>query len=122
MRRRDNRGRRGMVLLEAIVALTIIAVSGVTVVSLAVSSLAAMDRAHKADERSQRASHFLDAVSLWTRADLNRHLGDRAEGSWRLRIERPIATLYVVSLRDSTTDQTLLVTSLYRVEGSHAAP
>lgn len=122
MRRHDNRGRRGMVLLEAIVALTIIAVSGVTAVLLAVSSLAAIDRANKGDERSQRASHFLDAVSLWTRADLDRHLGDRPEGSWRLRIERPVPTLYVVSLRDSTTGQMLLVTSLYRVDGSHAAP
>ena len=122
MRRRDNRSRRGMVLLEAIVALTIIAVSGVTAVSLAASSLAAIERAQKADDRSQRASHFLDAVSLWTPPDLDRHLGDRPEGSWRLRIERPIPTLYVVSLRDSTTGQTLLVTSLYRIDGSHAAP
>lgn len=122
MQRRDDRGRHGMVLLEAIVALTIIGVAGVTAVSLAVSSLAAIDRAHKADERSQRASHFLDAVSLWTRADLDRHLGDRAEGSWRLRIERPTRTLYVVSLRDSTGERTLLTTALYRVERSHGAP
>lgn len=122
MQRRDNRARLGMVLLEAIVALAIIGIAGVIAVSLAASSLAAIDRAHKADARSQRASHFLDAVSLWTRADLDRHLGDRAEGSWRLRIERPSPTLYVVSLRDSTGERTLLTTSLYRVERSHAAP
>src|SRR6185312_13368233 len=96
--------RRGMVLFETIVGLTILAVAGLSVVTLAVNSLAAIERARNVDESSQQASHFLDAVSLWTRADLDRHLGDRAEGAWRLRIARPIATLYVVSLRDSASD------------------
>jgi type II secretory pathway pseudopilin PulG len=121
MLRRDN-SRGGIVLLETIVALTILAVGGLSVVTLAMSSLAAIERARIADESSQQASQFLDAVSLWTRADLDRHLGDRPEGQWRLRIERPVPTLYVVSLRDSITDRSLFTTSLYRVEAPHGAP
>ena len=122
MARADVGARRGMVLLEAIIALTIISVGGVTAVSLAVSSLEAIDRANRADESSLHASHFLEVVSLWTRADLDRHLGDRAEAAWRLQIARPFPTLYVVSLRDSATDRTLFTTSLYRDQGSHATP
>lgn len=122
MLRREANSRGGMVLLETIVALTILAVGGLSVVTLAVGSLAAIERARIADESSQQASQFLDAVSLWTRADLDRHLGDRPEGQWRLRIERPIPTLYVVSLRDSSTNRSLFTTSLYRVEAPHAAP
>jgi len=114
--------RHGLVLLEVIVALTIFAVAGVTVVTLATSALSAMDRAHQADVASQQANHFFDAVSLWPRSDLDRHLGDRAEGPWRLRVGRPTPTLYVVSLRDTATDRILFATSLYRSEVSNAMP
>jgi len=122
MRNREVAKRRGLVLLEVIVALTIFSVAGVSVVTLAASALSAMTRAHRADVASQQANHFFDAVSLWPRSDLDRHLGDRAEGPWRLRVGRPIPTLYVVSLRDSTTDRTLFATSLFRSEALHAVP
>ncbi|HEX5178972.1 MAG TPA: type II secretion system protein [Gemmatimonadaceae bacterium] len=114
--------RRGMVLLEAIVALTILAVAGGTALTLAASSLAAIDRAAKTDQASQRASRFLDAVSLWPRADLDRHFGIRHEGSWLLDIGRPSSTLYVVSLSDSATGRVLFATSFFRPEVAHAAP
>jgi len=122
MRSLEVRKRRGLVLLEVIVALTIFSVAGVSVVTMAASALSAMARAHQADVASQHANHFFDAVSLWPRADLDRHLGDRSEGPWRLRVERPIPTLYVVSLRDSATDRILFATSLYRPEPLHAMP
>jgi len=122
MRRRELGTRRGLVLLEVIVALSILSVAGVSVVSLAASALSTMARANQADVASQHGNHFFDAVSLWPRADLDRHLGDRLEGPWRLRVERPIPTLYVVSLRDSTTDRILFATSLYRPEPLHAMP
>ena len=122
MRSLEVRKRRGLVLLEVIVALTIFSVAGVSVVTLAAGALSAMARAHQADVASQKANHFFDAVSLWPRADLDRHLGDRSEGPWRLRVERPMPTLYVVSLRDSATDRILFATSLYRPEPLHAMP
>lgn len=122
MHARDAGGRRGLVLLEAIVALTILAVAGVSVVTLAASALSTMDRAHQADAASQHANHFFDAVSLWPRTDLDRHLGDRAEGPWRLRVGRPTPTLYLVSLRDTATDRIIFATSLYRPEASNEMP
>ena len=122
MRNLESAKRRGLVLLEVIVALTILAVAGVGVVTLSASALGAMNRAHQADVASQHANHFFDAVSLWPRSDLDRHLGDRAEGPWRLRVGRPIPTLYVVSLRDTASDRILFATSLYRPEASHAMP
>jgi len=122
MRNRKAGGRRGLVLLEVIVALTIFAVAGVSVVTLAASALSTMRRAHQADVASQQANHFFDAVSLWPRSDLDRHFGDRAEGPWRLRVGRPTPTLYLVSLRDTATDRILFATSLYRPEASNAVP
>lgn len=112
--------RRGMVLLEAIVALTIFAISATTMVSLAASSLGAVSRAERLDAETRRASALLDAVSLWPRADLDRHLGDRPEGPWDLRIDRPTPTLYVIALRDTASDALLLTTSIYRPEAPNA--
>src|SRR6185437_13705902 len=63
---------------------------------------------------------LLEAVSLWPRADLDRHLGDRAEGRWDLRIDRPSPTLYTVVLRDSTTRSVLIATSIYRAAAPDA--
>ncbi|HWG53381.1 MAG TPA: type II secretion system protein [Gemmatimonadaceae bacterium] len=114
--------RPGMVLLEVIVAMTILAVGGASLVALASASLDAVRRAYAAEEDATRASAFLDAVALWPRADLDRHLGSRAEGPWRLEIERPEPTLYEVSVSDSAHDHPIVATALYRPEVAHAAP
>jgi type II secretory pathway pseudopilin PulG len=105
-----------MVLLEVIVALTILAVGATTIVALAASSLDAVSRAEAADAETRHASALLEAVSLWPRADLDRHLGDRPEGPWDLRIDRPSPTLYTVALSDTAIHVLLVRTSLYRAE------
>lgn len=103
-------------LLEAIVALTILAIAGGAVVVLATDSARAIARAAAADEATRRASAFLDAVALWPRADLDRHLGARPEGEWQLIVDRPTPTLYTVTLADSGESRFLLRTTLYRAE------
>ena len=85
--RRRSLQRRGMVLLEVIVGLTILAVSATTMVELAGESLQAVARANDADAEVHRADAFLQAVALWPRADLDRHLGDRLEGPWTMRVD-----------------------------------
>jgi type II secretory pathway pseudopilin PulG len=109
------RQRRGAVLLEAIVALTILTTAGVAAVSLTATASRTAERARSVEQRLQRASAFLDAVALWPREDLDRRLGDRAQGPWRLRIDRPLPALYVLGLRDSTGG-TLVTTTVYRPE------
>ena len=110
------RVRRGAVLLEAIVALTILAIAGAVIVALAADSARAIERAASADAATRRASAFLDAVALWPREDLDRHLGARPEGEWKLIVERPTQTLYTVTLADSTATKTILRTTLFRAE------
>ncbi|HET7584026.1 MAG TPA: type II secretion system protein [Gemmatimonadaceae bacterium] len=116
-----TQNRRGAVLLEAIVALAILSIAGSVIVSLATEVTSAMRTAHDADRAMARASAFMDAVSLWPRTDLDRHLGSHPQGDRRLRIERPVPTLYVVALTDSTGRSVLLSTSLFRPEAGHAA-
>ena len=75
-------------LLEAMVALTILTIAGTWAVVLADQSAEAIRRVRIADTEIRRASGFLDAVALWPREDLDRHLGDRREGTWILSIDR----------------------------------
>jgi type II secretory pathway pseudopilin PulG len=121
--------RRGTALLEAMVAVTILAVAGAWAVAMASQSAEAVRRARVADTETRQASAFLDAVALWPREDLDRHLGDRPEGRWVLTVERPGATLYVVVLStradgvaEPRPGRQLLQTVLYRRLPSDAAP
>jgi type II secretory pathway pseudopilin PulG len=109
-----SRGRRGAVLLETMVAVVVLAVAGTTAVTMAAQSADAVRRARAADEEMRAASAFLHAVALWPREDLDRRLGTREQGDWRLRILRPDPTLYEVALTDSTGTRVLLRTSLHR--------
>ena len=122
--RSPDRGRQraGVVLLEVIVALTILAISATTMIALASASIRAVGRAQAADDATAQADDFLQIVALWPRADLDRHLGDREEGRWHMRIDRPKATLYTVTLYDSA-GRAVLHTSLYRAEDAgHDTP
>ena len=120
MRHVRQRARAGAVLLEAIVALTILAIAGAAIVALATDSARAVERALAADGAVRRASAFLDAVALWPREDLDRHIGDREEGPWRLIVDRSTPTLYSVTLADSAHRRVLLHTVLHRAEVNRA--
>jgi type II secretory pathway pseudopilin PulG len=122
MRRAERATRPGAALLEVIVALAIFAVSGAALVAMSAESLRAVTRARDAGAEIRAADAFFNAVALWPREDLDRHLGDRHQGRWIMRVDRPGADVYEVSLRDSTTGGVLLRTSLYRPEAPRATP
>lgn len=110
------RARSGAVLLEVVVALTILVVAGAAVVAAASEATAAIGRARAADRDTRAASAFLEVVSLWTREDLDRHLGTRPQGAWRMRVEHPADALYTTTLTDGSTGRLILATSLFRPE------
>lgn len=108
--------RAGAILLEAIVALVILAVAGTAAVTLVSQSSDAVRRARIADAEMREASAFLHAVALWPREDLDRRLGERPQGRWKLIVQRPVPTLYEVVLTDSAVSRELLRTTLFRPE------
>ncbi len=122
MRRAEVRDpRAGAALLEVLVALALLVTAGTALIALAAQSAAAVKRARDADAEMRRANAFFEVVSLWPREDLDRRLGDRAQGPWRLRIDRPAPTLYVAILSDSASHRELLHTALFRPDAA-AAP
>lgn len=111
-----RRGRSGVVLLEAMVALAVFAVAGASIVVLSNEAFTAARRANAAERELGRASAFLDIVALWTSDDLMRRLGERRQGPWRLRIDAPADAWFAVALGDST-GRVLLRTEVYRPRG-----
>ena len=102
-----------MTLLEVIVALVILAVTGSAVIAAAHQSFGAVSHARRSASEILEASDFVDAVTLWTRTELDQRLGERRQGSWWLRIDRPLPSLYTIVLTDSLRHE-LVRTSLYR--------
>lgn len=110
--------RRGVALLEVLVALAILGVMGSAFIEIAVQSAKVAQLARDEERRMSSASDFLEKVSLWERADLDRHLGDHPEGAWRLRLSRVSGDIYDVAVTDSTGGRMLLQTSIYRPDSS----
>lgn len=111
----QSASRRGAALLEVLAALTVLAVAGVSAVGAVAQATHSASQAIAAERRTREASRFLEAVSLWTREELDQRLGERPQGPWRLHIGRTTPTLYAVTLADSAAPmRPLLRTSLYR--------
>jgi hypothetical protein len=103
-------------LLETLVALVMLMTAGTTVAALAVEATHAAGHARAAEQELRRANGFFEAVALWPREDLDRHLGSHEQGPWRLDVERSAPTLYTLVLSDSLGARTLLRTIVYRPE------
>lgn len=116
LRRSIPAARNGAALLEALVALTILATAAASIVAFANDSARTVRHARDAELEMRRASALLDAVALWPREDLDRHLGERPEGRWELYIARVTPTLYSAALVDSSGRRELLRTAIYRPE------
>jgi type II secretory pathway component PulJ len=116
MREDRVRNARGAVLLEAVIALAILASVGGTAAWMASESIRSVGHVHEEENRVRAAARLLTAVSLWPRQDLDRHLGNTSQGSWRLLVDRVGPTLYAVAIVDSATGKVTLRSSLFRRE------
>lgn len=94
--------------------MTILSVAAIGLMTMLAQATNALGNARRAETETRAVNRLLQAAALWTRDDLDRHLGSRSQGTWRMRVERPFPALYVVSITDSTERRELLRTSLFR--------
>jgi type II secretory pathway pseudopilin PulG len=111
-----SRARRGVVLLEALVAMTLLVTVATVAIAVTAESARAVARAREREQEMRDANAFLSAVALWPREDLDRHLGTRKQGTWLMHVDRVTATLYGVTLTTANPPRSLLETALYRPE------
>lgn len=110
--------RSGAVLLEVLIGLAILGAVGGSVLGLIADASAATRRVHRSDAQLREASALLEAVTLWTTGDLDRHLGWRAQGDWRMWVGREPGSVYTIRLARADSGGELLRTSLYRPEAA----
>lgn len=108
---------RGVVLLEVLVALTILAVAGLSLAAAISEQTRSLADLHGREGELGRAEVALTRLTLSDRKGLDIRLGRRRVGGFVTDIQRPRPTLYRIAVADtSTPDAALLVTVVHRPE------
>jgi type II secretory pathway component PulJ len=111
------RGKRGVILLEVLIALTIVGVTGASLVAATAALLRAEEQARRIEQSMNPQEEVLAAVSLFTRAELDQRIGTRTVGRYRVEIERPRPSLYRIEVvAPDSAGLPALVTVVYRRE------
>lgn len=95
-------GERGVVLLEVVIGLVVFGAAALTTVEFLGQLGATEQQAFATERRLADQERLLAAHTLLTRADLDRRLGERRVGTYTVRVERATATLYRLSVGEST--------------------
>ena len=113
MRRSD----RGIALLETLVALAILSGAGLALLDLVTAGLRAERESRERERVLAVDDRILTALTLLTRAELDRRLGRHPLGELVADIQRPERTLYRIALAQQESPQVEdLVTVVYRRE------
>jgi hypothetical protein len=110
---------RGVVLLEVLVALVILATAGVAMIELVGAGLRAERDARARERVLATEERLLGALTLLRREELDQRIGRREIGEFVVDIQRPERTLYRIAVvqRESPRVEDL-VTVVYRPEAS----
>jgi type II secretory pathway component PulJ len=109
---------RGSVLLEVLVALTILTVAGLSLVGLLSVGVRAEQDARERERVMAGEERVLAAMTMLTRTDLDRRLGRHDVGEFVVDVQRPERTLYRIAIgRRLSAHVEDLVTVVYRRAG-----
>ena len=111
------RTERGVVLLEVLVAVVVLATAGIGLVELIGSGLRAEREARLREGTLATEERLLSAVTLLNRKELDQRIGRRRIGEFIVDVQRPERTLYRIALlQESSAQVEDLVTIVYRAE------
>jgi len=109
------RNERGVVLLEVLVAVVILATAGIGLVELVGFGMRAEREAHLRETTLATEERLLSALTLLTRTELDQRIGRRRIGEFIVDVKRPERTLYRIALVQEQSPQVEdLVTVVYR--------
>ncbi len=111
------RNNRGVVLLEVLVAVAILATAGIGLVELVGSGLRAERDARLRESTLATEERLLAALTLLNRKEFDQRIGRRRIGEFIVDVQRPERTLYRIALLQKESPQVEdLVTVVYRAE------
>ncbi|MFL5493501.1 MAG: hypothetical protein ACJ8DC_03855 [Gemmatimonadales bacterium] len=106
---------RGAVLLEVLVALTLLLLAGVSAVTLLSDALRSEVALQDREREVQELDRLLTAMTLLERTDLDRRLGRHAVGPFVTDVQRPERSLYRIAVGGTPgRGVRTLVTVVYR--------
>jgi type II secretory pathway component PulJ len=111
------RNERGVVLLEVLVAVVVLATGGIGLVELVGSGMRAERDARRRESTLATEERLLSALTLLDRKELDQRIGRRRIGEFVVDVQRPEQTLYRIALLQEESPQLEdLVTVVYRAE------
>jgi type II secretory pathway pseudopilin PulG len=114
------RTERGVALLETLVALAILSGAGLALLDLVTAGLRAERESRERERVLAVEDRVLTALTLLTRAELDRRIGRHPIGELIVDIQRPERTLYRIALAQQASPQVEdVVTVVYRRESGH---
>lgn len=114
-------GSRGVALLEALVALVILATAGISVVSVLGAGMRAERDARIRERTLATEERVLTAMTLLKREELDQRIGRRWVGEFFVDVQRPERTLYRIAIGETRSAQVEdLVTVVFRRESASA--
>lgn len=117
-----RRKRRGVALLEVLIALVLLAVLGVGWITLMGQLRVAIHQVRATEREVLDASRLLDGVSLWSRSDFDGRTGTSRTAGFTLHVQPVGPRLYSVIVADTLQDAPLLGTTFYPRDGRNATP
>jgi hypothetical protein len=106
--------RRGAALIDVLLAIILLAVSGTALVTLVGQTAHSIESLHESEHRTRAAADRIDALSVLDRAALESRVGQRSEKGLIVDIARIRADLFDVRVLQPTNGAVLLRTTLYR--------
>ena len=111
------RSERGVVLLEVLVALVVLAIAGVALMENVGAGLRAERDARDRESTLATEERLLAALTLLNRGELDQRIGRRQVGEFLVDVQRPEKTLYRIAIVQMQSPQVEdLVTVVYRAE------
>jgi type II secretory pathway component PulJ len=110
-------GNRGIALLEVLVSLAILSTAGAGLVAALAAAVRNEHRLGREEAAMLSADRVLAAMSLLSRADLDRRLGTHPVGDFEVQVQRPRPTLYRIAIAQARAPELeMLVTVVHRPE------
>lgn len=110
-----SRRRDGFALLEVLVALTILAMTGLSLVEVARQATRSQAEMEREEQVMREANRVLTAMTLLKGSELDRSIGAHPVGEFTVSVQRPERGLYRIAIaRNSATERQLLATVVYK--------
>ncbi len=103
-----------MLLLEVLLGIVILGISGVALVTLLTQTVETVRHGRDTERRVMSASQLFNRATLWTTPELDVRLGRQRIGDWNVEVTTVQPELYALAVLDTLTGVVVLHTTVYR--------